>query len=432
MRTEAAFADMGLTARVNVKNPMRTSLVFAAILFGATCATAAPPVLQRGVGLHEWLNWPPLAEDGSYRWPPYRSVADWQARYRPLTDWPEGDPFVAMRELGFDFVRLSVDPGPLVASDGERRSEALAVLSEAVNRLRAADLTVVFDLHSVMQVPRYGRDVINAPASSDEIADYIAMTADVARMLLEHGTERIVFEPYNEPAHYPCDAGGTGDWQRIMERTMAAIRDVSTELTVMATGACGGGVDGLLDLDPGFDDPNVLYSFHMYEPLSFTHQRGPTEEGFGSGLPWPASGGSPEAVAATLEVQMEVAGIDPATRAANLAEQQPVIAEYFAEGWGPAQLQSRMDDVLAWADGHGIGHERLFMGEFGVIRMSRDGRTGAFDADRLRYLEAVRVEAETRGIAWSVWEYSNPHGMSVIEPVGPTVPDAALLRALGL
>ena len=72
------------------------------------------------------------------------------------------------------------------------------------------------------------------------------------------------------------------------------------------------------------------------------------------------------------------------------------------------------------------------MGVFGAILMSADGRMGAFDADRLRYLTALREAAEANGVPWSIWEYSNPYGMSVIVPDGPAVPDTKLLCALGL
>ena len=64
--------------------------------------------------------------------------------------------------------------------------------------------------------------------------------------------------------------------------------------------------------------------------------------------------------------------------------------------------------------------------------MSKDFRQGAFDADRLRYLAAVRQAAERYGMPWSIWEYSNPYGMTVIQPEGPAVPDQELLGALGL
>ena len=94
------------------------------VLFPVTAEAALP--LHRGVAIHEWLNWAPLAEDGSYRWPPYRSVADWLSASRPAPDWPKGNQFARIRAMGFDFVRLSVDPGPLLATSGDRRRQALA------------------------------------------------------------------------------------------------------------------------------------------------------------------------------------------------------------------------------------------------------------------------------------------------------------------
>ena len=93
---------------------------------------------------------------------------------------------------------------------------------------------------------------------------------------------------------------------------------------------------------------------------------------------------------------------------------------------------SRIGEAVDWARANGIPPERLFMGEFGAILMSPDGRMGAFNADRLRYLTAVRQAAEANGIAWAIWEYANPYGMSVIAPSGPAVPDQEMLGALGL
>lgn len=395
-------------------------------------ATAAPLPLARGVNIHEWLNWSPLAADGSYRWPPYRSVAEWLAGGRSAGDWPATDPLADIRALGFDYVRLTVDPGPLLATEGERRAEALAVLADAVSRLLGADLKVVFNLHSVSQVPQYGTDVINAPAGSAEIAGYIAMVADVARMLAPLGTDRVALEPYNEPAHYPCDASGSEDWQQIMAGTVAAIRAVSAEITIVATGACGGSVTGLTDLRPEFDDPDILYSFHMYEPHSFTHQRADNEGDFASGLPWPASAGSAELTVEMLKAHMMAAGLSEAEQARNLAAVRGAIDGYFAENWGEAQVTARIGEAVDWAKANGIPPERLFMGEFGAILMSADGRMGAFNADRLRYLSAVRAAAERHGIPWAIWEYANPYGMSVIAPQGPAVPDREMLGALGL
>ncbi|MDC9826302.1 cellulase family glycosylhydrolase [Devosia sp. ZB163] len=408
-------------------------VMLAVFLLAAWPAAAVPLALQRGVGVHEWLNWSPLAADGSYRWPPYQSVDEWRSRYRDLADWPAGDEFVRIRSLGFDFVRLTVDPGPLLATDGEKRQEALDVLAASVNRVAASGLKVVLNLHIVPQVPAYGGDaIIEQRADSASVARYVAMTADVARMLVPLGTDRVAFEPFNEPQHYPCEGRGDGQWQEIMTSAMSAIRAVSAELTVVATGACGGDVSGLVDLDPDFDDSNLYFSFHMYEPHVFTHQRPEDEGGFASSLPWPASSGSAGATSEMLRAHMAAAGVDEAEQERTVLRLGPVISEYFTEGWGESQVAARIGEALDWAARHDIPASRLFMGEFGVIEMSDDGRMGAFAPDRLRYLEAVRLAAERHGIPWSVWEYANPWGMSVILPTGPAVPDTQMLRALGL
>jgi hypothetical protein len=414
---------------------MAMKSVLAAVLIALCMVTAghsAPLALSRGVGVHEWLNWSPLASDGSYRWPPYRSQEEWLSGSRPLGDWPGGSEFRRIRSMGFDFVRLSVDPGPLLASSGARREQALDVLRSAVRQIADADLKVVFNLHSVSQVPAYDITMLYEGAGSPGVAQYREMVKGVAGMLAEFDLGKVALEPYNEPAFYPCDRSGSDDWQRIMAATVADIRSVSADLTIVATGACGGSITGLTDLDPDFDDPNIYYSFHMYEPHSFTHQRPDDAEGFSSGLPWPAAAGSAETVIENLKAHMRDAGLNGIKQAAVTAGLRKTIRNYFAEDWGLPQMQARLRGAADWAKAHDIPPERLFMGEFGVILMSPDGRSGASDADRLCYMTALRQEADRLGIPWSVWEYSNPYGMSLILPKGPAVADRALLKALGL
>jgi hypothetical protein len=411
---------------------MRTAILALAATFAAAPANAAPLELHRGVAVHEWLNWSPLEPDGSYRWPPYQTQEEWLSRDRPAGDWAAGDKFQLIRSLGFDFIRLTVDPGPLLSTSGTKRQEALTLLAADVTAVTRSGLKVVFNIHPVTQVAAYSNDLVNGSADAPGVAQYREMIADLARTLAPLGTDKVALEPFNEPAHYPCDASGSTDWQEIMASTVQAIRAVSAEITIVATGACGGNIDGVTDLDPSFDDPNILYSFHMYEPHLFTHQRADREGDFASGLPWPASEGTPETVRAMLGAHMQAAGISPDEQARQLAAVRGYIDAYFSENWGEPQMQARVGQAVEWARTHDIPTSRLFMGEFGTILMSEDGRSGAFDADRLRYLEALRKIAEGQGMPWSVWEFSNPYGMSVIVPKGPALPDLRMLNALGL
>lgn len=410
----------------------RLSLAALFIFVTIAVCQAAPLKLSRGVGVHEWLNWSPLVGGAAYRWPPYRSQREWLSGARPYSDWPAGNQFVRIRSMGFDFVRLSVDPGPLLDSRGARRKEALNVLAKYVRQVTDAKLKVVFNLHSVEQVPAYGMALINGGADSEGIKLYRKMVSDVAEMLVKIGTDKVALEPYNEPAYYPCDSSGTEDWQKIMAATVRDIRAVSSKLTIVATGACGGDVIGLEDMKTGFDDDNIYYSFHMYDPHSFSHQRTDDPGGFLSGLPWPANTGNPEAVKNSLRAFMQSAGLTQQQQDAQLAAVDNIISDYFSADFGVRDVKERIGKAVDWAKAHRIPPKRIFMGEFGVILISADGRMGANNPDRLRYLSAVRKEAEAFGISWSIWEYSNPYGMSVILPQGRALPDQKLLKVLGL
>lgn len=428
-RAGTNWAEATTEMKATASRSLGLALILTLSICGAPLAEGLP--LKRGIGVHEYLNWAPLTEDGSYRRPPYRDRLGWLTQYRPLGDWPPGNEFERIREFGFDFIRLTVDPGPLLSSKGRERQEALAVLEAAVRDATSAGLKVVFNFHPNNQVPEFSPQRIEGAVDAPSILAYRQMVVETAQMLAGVGVDKVALEPFNEPAYYPCDDTGTEDWQEALAAQIHAIRAVSADLTIVATGACGGSITGLTDIDPSsFDDPAILYSFHMYEPHAFTHQR--EAGGWYAGLPWPTEGRSREEVVNYLRAAMEVAGLDLLAREMALLPMNGALDRYFAEGWGEVQLQEQFDAALAWAAVHDIPPQRLFMGEFGVIALSANGSAGAFDADRYRYIEAVRTKAEQRGIAWSVWEYSNPYGMTLIVPAGPAEPDAGLLNALGL
>ena len=55
------------------------------------------------------------------------------------------------------------------------------MIATALDRITAAGLRVVLNLHAVQQVPQYGMDFIVGGVASDGVAKYQDMVADVAR-----------------------------------------------------------------------------------------------------------------------------------------------------------------------------------------------------------------------------------------------------------
>jgi len=401
--------------------------LIAAIMVGGgaptdVCAAEAPLQLKRGVSIHEWLNWSPVTESGAYRWPPYRD----------LEDWGSARDFARIKTLGFDFVRLSVDPGPLLASEGERRKEALARLAQAVDTVTKSGLKVIVDLHPVSQVQAWSQVALEVPAEDPMGARYRSVVASVAKMLEGLGTDRVALELMNEPQFYPCDGSGGREWEAVLEGLVRAAREAAPNLTLVVSGACGGNITGLVQLDPAkLGDDRLLYSFHFYEPLDFTHQ-GVAEAGDVKGAPWPA-----DAVAEPLALiysKLLIGRDDDVSannRIARLAEARRYLSKYIASGADKAKLKARFHQVRAWARQHGVAGDRLLLGEFGVMA-ANDQRGGALDADRYRWLSAVRHEAEALGAAWAYWEYSNPHGMSLTTADRSRRVDPIAVKALGL
>ena len=63
-------------------------------------------------------------------------------------------------------------------------------------------------------------------------------------------------------------------WQGMIKDLYQAVRAESPDMVVVVSGGRGGGLDGLLNLDPApfAGDPQVRYSLHYYLPYIFSHQ----------------------------------------------------------------------------------------------------------------------------------------------------------------
>ena len=405
---------------------MAGMLLLLALLMGSGAAQlhaeAGPIALKRGVSVHEWLNWAPLAPSGEYKWPPYQE----------LKDWGSARDFERIKAMGFDFVRLSVDPGPLLAADGDRLTEALARLERDVHGVMGSGLKVILDLHPVSQVPAWSAKALEVPADQPLALRYRAVVAATATMLARLGTDRTALELMNEPQFYPCDGSGGRQWEVVLTGLVQAARSTAPDLTLIVSGACGGNIKGLVQLDPArLGDDRLLYSFHFYEPLDFTHQ-GVAEAHDVKGAPWPVD---EQAIAGALTASERRLKRDeslaPSERAGRLASVRQYLADYAAEGWNEDRLRTRFGELRVWAKQHGVPASQLLLGEFGVMA-AKDDRGGALDPDRLRWLEAVRKEAEALGAPWAYWEYSNPSGMSLTSPDKTRRADPVALKALGL
>ena len=337
--------------------------------------------LKRGVNLSMWYA--QTNDNSSQHIASYTTPAD----------------FALVRSLGFDHVRLSINPEPLIsrASPIALRPEAMARLDSSVQQILAAGLNVILDIHP--------EDSWKTAMTKDESGPpkfYDFWTA-FAEHYARTDPNRVFFEVMNEPI--------LTDWYRwegIQARAVERIRQVAPRHTLIATASSWGSLDATLAMEPLRDD-DIIYTFHYYTPFWFTHQGA----GWGSqnwvylhGVPYPST---PENVRAVI-------GEEPDERAKLELER------YGWDRWDAARIGSEFAAAAGWAERR---HVPLYLGEFGVFR------DYSIPAQRDTWISDVRTAAETKHFGWCMWDYQANFGL-VTKGANGTVVDDGVLRALGL
>lgn len=417
MRARACLFALALTAMTSP-------------LHGQAGSADLNATFRRGVGVHRPLNWADLsdADPSRYAWPPFASA-----------EHQVSDALIAgIRAAGFDFVRLTVDPGPFLQMTGDRRDRLDDILSATIGRFRSRGLSVIVNFHSNSQVSMYRPEVIFTGAETPLFQSYVAMIARTAGRLEAMGDPGIALEPVNEPpAGY--DAASAARWQAMMKALYQAARARAPHLLIVVTGAQGGSRRGLALLDPRpFQGADTLYSFHYYEPHLLTHQgvdsHEPNERFWRDlrGLPYPARS---EAEDVALEETRHRIETDPEIpdrdKPGVIADARKAISQYVKAGWKARVIDGAFDEVASWAFRFNVDPRRILLGEFGATRAESKSDEQRSQA-RAQWLHDVRCAAERHRFRWSIWELNGTGGMAVIDFDHPNRIDPLTRKSLGL
>jgi hypothetical protein len=378
----------------------------------------ADSTFRRGINVWPWFaltrEFPPPRRD--FGWPPFAT-----GRPRPTTN-----DLVALRKSGFDFIRLPIDPGPLLALPGHERNQIMAEIERAINSSLAADLSVVLDLHPNEATHFWtGKQLLDEgpEGSFDHFTELVVIAA---QLLKRAPSDRVALELINEPP-LACDAPR---WQSQQKHLLAAARNVDSHMTIVLTGACGSLPDGLLALVPPEPrDDNVLYTFHYYKPYLFSHQgaiwmrRNPIYR-YLRDVPWPASSGRLESSEAAFRAQVAAdTSLSDNQREGLIGMARLALTKYFEENADRSYIERHFFRIAEWREAHNIPANRILLGEFGATKYAPAN-------DRARYLHDVRSSAETQGFSWAMWNLFDTMGLTLDD--SSRVLDREIVGALGL
>lgn len=248
--------------------------------------------------------------------------------------------FARIRAAGFDSVRLPVRWSAHLGQGNVIDPAFLERIDEVLQAALAADLNVVLNIH-------------HFDALMEQPERHYATFIDLWEQLASHYQAlpaRVSFEVLNEP-----NGALKGDiLRRAQADATGIIRRRHPTRTIILGGENWSGLDSLeTNFRPG--DPNIVYTFHYYQPFDFTHQN----------APWTGPTGP------------------KGTKNWGSAADQRAVRQHMA------RARRFADEVKG----------SVFLGEFGAYE-------AAPESARRAYLQTVRREAEAAGIGWCVWNFT--------------------------
>ena len=194
--------------------------------------------------------------------------------------------------------------------------------------------------------------------------------------------KNIYFEILNEPNGI-TDAA----WNQIQGKVITAIRQVNKEHTIIVGPANWNNYQNLKSM-PVYEDKNLIYTFHFYEPFLFTHQGATWTTPSMSSLkdvPFPYQKSKMPGFPSQLKGTWVESAFNDYGRIGHIdyVKEQLTIAVKFAK-------------------------ERnvpIFCGEFGVFA------TASPEIDRTFWYEYIRKELESQKISWTIWDYHGGFGL---------------------
>ena len=273
--------------------------------------------------------------------------------------------------LGFDHIRLGFDQIVLQDTDGTYREEIFEIIDDFILWCERSGLNIVLNLHKAMgnycDIP----EDVSLIDSNELQKSFIDFWLHFEKRF-SHKPD-IAFELLNEVRDVEPEK-----WNDLAKRTVNAIRELNRERKIIIGSVCWNNLNRIKDLCV-LDDENVIYTFHMYDPSEFTHQRSVLQNKhcfYNRDMPYPGD------IDRYKDFYKTVFGRDDAYEGYDVMD-----AKYMRDLLKPAK-----DFIDAHPD------KILWCGEFGTIHHAKLCWRMAWFKDVISFLKE-------NSIPYSVWNY---------------------------
>ncbi|MBR6380369.1 MAG: cellulase family glycosylhydrolase [Lachnospiraceae bacterium] len=277
---------------------------------------------------------------------------------------------------GADHVRVPVDYDLVEEKDGTPKEEGYVYLDRAVEWCGKYGINMILDLHKTAGFSFDAGEQETGFFDSPEYQErFYRLWESFAKRYGKY-EDRLAFELLNEVT----DKAFMPTWNRVTGICIDRIRAIAPTIKILVGGYWNNSIAAIPDLELPKDE-NIVYNFHCYEPLIFTHQ----------GAYWIDS------MDRNFRIPLDASF-------AEMAEASRRECSMAVEDFERFSLEDHLSSAyfdLYFEEAVKIAEERnvaLYCGEYGVIHLAQP-------QDILKWYEMIHASFEKFGIGRAAWSY---------------------------
>lgn len=279
---------------------------------------------------------------------------------------------------GLDHVRVPVDYELVETEDGTPIEAGYQYIETCIAWCKKYGLNMILDLHKTAGYVFDDQEASKGFFDNQELLErFTNLWITMAKRFVKD-KDILIFELLNEIV----DPDVSEQWNRLISKTVDAIRAIDSDVRIMYGGVCFNSVTNVKRLEQPKDE-NIIFTFHCYEPIIFTHQ----------GASW------------TEGMPLDYRTAYPALMKSYVAETKKYLNQMMADNYGEIENPDQecgVDFFLALfkeaantAEGYQVP---LYCGEYGVIDRAEPEST-------LRWYQDIHNAFEHYGIGRAAWSY---------------------------
>ncbi|MCF0208580.1 MAG: cellulase family glycosylhydrolase [Bacteroidaceae bacterium] len=318
--------------------------------------------IKRGVNLSHWLS---------------QSEVRGEERAKHIDE----EDVKRLKEFGFDHVRIPIDEVQFWDEDGNKLQEAWDLLTKTLDNLQKHQMRAIVDLHIIRShyFNAVNEEGTNSLFEDDKaLEQFINLWAQLSEVLKKYPNSMVAYEFLNEPV-----ADNPEQWNALIVKVHKDLRTLEPERVLVIGSNRWQGVGTFKDLKVPENDPNIILSFHYYEPFVMTHYN----------AHWTPMG----EYNGKVDYPGAMISQEDFNKQTDKVKQQ---VEQYTKEWNKDTLNAQIQQAVVVAKKYNLP---LICGEWGYYEKSPKEPS-------LRWMKDMIAVFDENNLAWDLWCYDGDFG----------------------